>query len=85
MLGTMAQFAAASFASSPSLCCCWWCNVFSGAMFACVVCVVVVFASAHYVTLGEFPACCCRIYCLIFYDYSMNLKKSKILGFTMNP
>ena len=37
-LATTAQFAAASFASSPSL---WWCSVLLGALFACVVCVIV--------------------------------------------
>ena len=47
-LATMAQFVVASFASSPSL---WWCSVLLGALFACVVCVVVVFASARYVRL----------------------------------
>ena len=43
-----AQFVAASFASSPSL---WWCSVLLGALFACVVCVVVVFALACYVRM----------------------------------
>ena len=47
-LATTAQFAAASFASSPSL---WWCSVLLGVLFACVVCVVVVFASARYVRM----------------------------------
>ena len=44
VLATTAQFAAASFASSPSL---WWCTVLLSALFVCVVCVVVVFASAR--------------------------------------
>ena len=47
-LATTAQFVAASFASSPSL---WWCSVLLGVLFACVVCVVVVFASARYVRM----------------------------------
>ena len=47
-LATTAQFAAASFASSLSL---WWCSVLFGVLFACVVCVVVVFASARYVRM----------------------------------
>ena len=47
-LATTAQFAAVSFASSPSL---WWCTVLLSVLFACVVCVVVVFASAHYVRM----------------------------------
>ena len=47
-LATTAQFAAASFASSPSL---WWCSVLLGVLFACVVCVVVVYASACYVQM----------------------------------
>ena len=47
-LATTAQFTAASFASSPSL---WWCSVLLGVLFACVVYVVVVFASAHDVQL----------------------------------
>ena len=47
-LATTAQFAAASFASSPSL---WWCSVLLGVLFACVVCVVVVFASTRYVRM----------------------------------
>ena len=47
-LATTAQFAAASFASSPSL---WWCSVLLGVLFACVVCVVMVYASAYYVRM----------------------------------
>ena len=47
-LATTALFAAASFASSPSL---WWCSVLLGVLFACVVCVVVVFASTRYVRI----------------------------------
>ena len=47
-LAMMAQFAAASFASSPSL---WWCSVLLGVLFVCVVCVVVVFASARFVRM----------------------------------
>ena len=43
-LAMTAQFVAASFTSSPSL---WWCSVLLGELFACVVCVVVVFASAR--------------------------------------
>ena len=45
-LAMTAQFAAASFASSPSL---WWCSVLLGVLFACVICVVMVYASACYV------------------------------------
>ena len=44
---TTAQFATASFASSPSL----WCSVLLGVLSACVVCVVVVFASVRYVRM----------------------------------
>ena len=47
-LATTVQFAAASFASSPSL---WWCSVLLGALFVCVVCVVVLFASAYYLQM----------------------------------
>ena len=47
-LATTAQFAAVPFASSPSL---WWCSVLLSVLFACVVCVVVVFASACYVRM----------------------------------
>ena len=47
-LATTAQFAAVSFTSSPSL---WWCSVLLGVLFVCVVCVVVVFASARYVRM----------------------------------
>jgi hypothetical protein len=47
-LATTAQFAAASFASSPNL---WWCSILLGVLFTCVVCVVVVYASAHYVRM----------------------------------
>ena len=47
-LARPAQFAAVSFASSPSL---WWCSVLLGVLFACVVGVVVVFASARYVRM----------------------------------
>ena len=45
---TTAQFATASFASSPSL---WWCSVLLGVLFACVVYVVVVFTSARYIRM----------------------------------
>ena len=48
VLATTAQFAAASFTSSPSL---WWCNVLLSVLFACIVCVVVLFASARYVRM----------------------------------
>ena len=47
-LAMTVQFAAASFASSPSL---WWCSVLLGVLFACVVCVVVVFVSALYIRM----------------------------------
>ena len=47
-LAMTTQFVAASFASSPSL---WWCSVLLGVLFACVVGVVVVFASARYVRI----------------------------------
>ena len=47
-LATTAQFAAAPFAFSPSL---WWCSVLLSVLFACVICVVVVFASARYVRM----------------------------------
>ena len=47
-LATTTQFAAVSFASSPSL---WWCKVLLGVLFACVVCVVVVFTSARYIRM----------------------------------
>ena len=46
-LATTAQFAAVPFASSPSL----WCSVLLGVLFTCVVCVVVVFASARYIRM----------------------------------
>ena len=48
VLATTAQFVVASFAFSPSL---WWCSVLLGVLFACIVCVVVVFASAHYIQM----------------------------------
>ena len=47
-LAMTTQFVAVPFASSPSL---WWCSVLLGVLFACVVCVVVVFASAHYIQM----------------------------------
>ena len=47
-LAMTAQFAAASFASSPSL---WWCTVLLSALFAYVACVVVVFDLARYVRM----------------------------------
>ena len=47
-LATTAQFAAVSFASSPNL---WWCSVLLGVLFACIVCVVVVFGSTRYVRM----------------------------------
>ena len=47
-LATTAQFAAASFAFYPSL---WWYSVLLGVLFACVVCVVVVFILACYVPM----------------------------------
>ena len=47
-LATTTQFAAVPFASSPSL---WWCSVLLSVLFACVVCVVVVFALARYVRM----------------------------------
>ena len=46
-LAMTTQFAAVPFASSPSL----WCSVLLGVLFACVVCVVVVFASTRYVRM----------------------------------
>ena len=45
---TTAKFAAVSFTSSFSL---WWCSVLLDVLFACVVCVVVVFASTRYVRI----------------------------------
>ena len=48
VLATTAQFVVASFAFSPSL---WWCSVLLGVLFACVICVMVVFVSARYVRM----------------------------------
>ena len=50
-LAMTTQFAAVPFTSSPSL---WWCSVLLGVLFACVVCVVVVFTSARYVRMFLF-------------------------------